>query len=367
MIRKLLLSALVLAFILASGVAGYFALRNRAADKLAFILTARGVQLSKQQADKLERDLEVDPNSFADRIELLSFYSFKRVSGELNASELASRRRHIAWVITNEPSSKFASDPAMEFYPETEDPDPVGLQEARSLWLQQVQAKPSDSRILYNTGEFFSSIHEFPQSEDFLERARAIDPADYETAFSLATDYWHDARYSTTSDQLRISAIKSLGLFEQALKNAKDNDQVLYTLPDAAQAAFEAGDSARAAAWSTEMLTTAEKPENGRDYSDEVHYGNIVLGRIALRQGDTTSAAAHLIKAGAVGGNPHLDSFGPNMMLAKELLERGTDQPVLEYLDACSKFWKSDDGKLARWRAAVVTGKAPDFGANLRY
>jgi tetratricopeptide (TPR) repeat protein len=354
-----------MAVTLACAVGGYFALRNRAADKLSFILMARGTQLSKQQADKLERYLEFDPNSFADRIELLCFYSFKREG--LDPSELASRRRHIAWVITNQPSSRFAGDPAMEFYAESDDPDPVGLQEAKRLWLRQVQIKPSDFRILYNAGEFFSWIHEFPQSEDFFERARAIDPGDYDTAFSLATDYWHDARYSTTSDQLRTSAIKSLGEFERALKNAKDNDQRLYTLPDAAQAAFEAGDSAKAAAWSTEMLTVAEKPENGRDYSDAVHYGNIVLGRIALRQGDTTSAATHLLKAAGATGNPHLDTFGPNMMLAKEMLDKGQGKPVLEYLEACSKFWKSDDGRLAKWQSDITAGRIPDFGANLRY
>ena len=255
----------------------------------------------------------------------------------------------------------------MEFYPESEDPDPVGLQEAKRLWLHQVETKPSDSHILHNAGQFFSWIHEFPQSEDLFERARAIDPGDYDTAFRLATDYWHDARYSKSSDQLRTSAIKALGQFEQALKNAKDNTQRRNTLPDAAQAAFEAGDSAKAAAWSIEMLTAAEKAENGREYSDEVHYGNIVLGRIALRQGDTTSASTHLLKAADTTGNSHLDTFGPNMMLAKEMLDRGWNKPVLEYLEACSKFWKSDDGKLAKWQSDVAAGKTPDFGANLRY
>jgi type III secretory pathway lipoprotein EscJ len=110
MARKLFLIVLLVAATVACAVGGYFALRNRAADKLSFLLMARGTQISKQQADKLEGDLEGDPNNFADRIELLDFYSFKK--GELNPSELASRRRHIAWVIKSQSSSSFAGNPA---------------------------------------------------------------------------------------------------------------------------------------------------------------------------------------------------------------------------------------------------------------
>ena len=89
---------------------------------------------------------------------------------------------------------------------------------------------------------------------------------------------------------------------------------------------------------------------------------------IALQQGDVAGASAHLVKAGEVSGNPHLGSFGPNMMLAKELLEKGDDKPVLEYPRSLQQsFWKSDDGKLATWRSDIVAGKTPDFGPNLHY
>ena len=55
------------------------------------------------------------------------------------------------------------------------------------------------------------------------------------------------------------------------------------------------------------------------------------------------------------------------MMLAQELLDKGERKSVLEYFDLCSKFWTNDDGKLAEWRAAVRSGKNPDFGDNLHY
>lgn len=367
MTRKLLITTLALGTVLAVTVVGLLRVRNRIADKLLPVLMARGIGLSQQQAEKLEKRLESDPNSFADRIELLDFYSFKKASNELTPSELTSRRGHVLWVIANEPSSAFAGDPAMRFYPKGEEQDPDGLEEARKLWLSEVGMRPSDSRTLYNAGEFFSSIYEYPRSEELLERARRIDGSSFDITFSLAEDYWHDTRYSATSDQRRTLAVKALGTFEQAINNAHDNDDKLFVLPNAAQAAFEAGDDAKAAAWSQEMLGMAETPLEGRDYADAIHYGNIVLGRIALQQGDVEDAATHLVKAGAIDGNPHLDTFGPNMMLAKELLERGDSKPVLAYFESCGKFWKSDDGKLGQWRSDVIAGKTPDFGPNLRY
>ena len=61
----------------------------------------------------------------------------------------------------------------------------------------------------------------------------------------------------------------------------------------------------------------------------------------------------------------NLNSFGPNMTLAKELLKKGENEIVLEYCQLCSKFWKRD--RLKQWADVVEEGRVPDFGANLLY
>ncbi len=48
----------------------------------------------------------------------------------------------------------------------------------------------------------------------------------------------------------------------------------------------------------------------------------------------------YLIAAGKSPGSPQMDSFGPNMTLAKDLLEKGERDAVLEYFMRCRKFWK---------------------------
>jgi len=62
-----------------------------------------------------------------------------------------------------------------------------------------------------------------------------------------------------------------------------------------------------------------------------------------------------------------MNSFGPNMHLAKALLEKGERDVVLEYFKRCSTFWKMGEKQLAVWTASVKNGEMPEFGGNLRY
>ena len=98
---------------------------------------------------------------------------------------------------------------------------------------------------------------------------------------------------------------------------------------------------------------------------DARHNVNVVLGRIALAEGDVGSAKEYLLAAGRVEGSAVLGSFGPNMALAKELLEHGEREAVLEYFNLCSRFWDSEE--LGAWADLVRAGRIPDFGGNLVY
>lgn len=81
--------------------------------------------------------------------------------------------------------------------------------------------------------------------------------------------------------------------------------------------------------------------------------------------GDVAKAKGHLLSAGDVPGPAVLKSFGPNMLLAKELLKRGERDVVVQYLDSCGKFWQMERGKLEQWKKIIEQRGTPDFGANL--
>jgi TonB family protein len=138
-----------------------------------------------------------------------------------------------------------------------------------------------------------------------------------------------------------------------------------FALPQLAKAAVKAGALDKASLYANELLTSA----HAGDWNDgnAVHDGNMVRGLVALHSGNVEQAAKDLIEAGKTTGSPQLNSFGPNMTLASELLEKGQRDAVLEYLTLCKKFWTLGSTQLDTWIDAIRTGGKPDFGANLLY
>lgn len=141
-----------------------------------------------------------------------------------------------------------------------------------------------------------------------------------------------------------------------------------YELTKAAPRAFSSGETEKAAQMAEALLQEAENWKENWNYGNAVHAGNIVLGRIALAEGETAKAKRYLFAAGRTPGSPQLNSFGPDMTLAKEFLAKGEKDAVLQYFELCSKFWrKLHQDKLDAWTAAVKKGETPAFGANLKY
>jgi len=116
-----------------------------------------------------------------------------------------------------------------------------------------------------------------------------------------------------------------------------------------------------------ELLRLGEKYKNDWNYGNSIHKAHLILGRIALREGNVDAAVEHLIAAGETLGSPQLDSFGPKMILAKELLEVDIREPVGEYIKLCRTFWLLDGGQLSAWDEIISRGDVPNFGANLVY
>lgn len=159
--------------------------------------------------------------------------------------------------------------------------------------------------------------------------------------------------------------------YTQAVKTLSDPTTSelnrFYALNVAAKTAFNLGKRDEARGYVEEQSLMLERYKGDWNYGNAVQDINIVLGRLAVSEGDLDKAKEHLLKAGDSPGSPQMNSFGPNMSLAKDLLEKGEKQVVLEYFKKCGKFWKMDYGKLAAWSKQVEAGRVPEFGANLVY
>lgn len=151
------------------------------------------------------------------------------------------------------------------------------------------------------------------------------------------------------------------------LQEAKNEEQRFYALGDAAKESFAVGKVEDARKYAEELMRVLPQYHGNWNYGNAIQDAHLVLGRIAVREGRIEDAKRHLIEAGKSPGSPQMDTFGPNMSLAQDLLEKGERNVVLEYLSLCRKFWEMDQDRLDRWSQEVKIGKIPDFGANLVY
>ena len=133
----------------------------------------------------------------------------------------------------------------------------------------------------------------------------------------------------------------------------------------AAKAAVEAGEFEKAQQLANDALAQVGS-RNDNTTGPVIHDAHVVLGRVDLAAGRVAGAKRHLLAAGRVTGGGALTSFGPNMSLAKALLEHGERATVVNYLEECESFW-SFQGTARQWITTIQRGGTPNFGSNLIY
>lgn len=308
-----------------------------------------GRNLSEEDVRTLESGLEANPGDVEARTRLLGYY-FLRAHGSTEAR--AARQRHILWLIANRPEAEVLGLPYAQLDAIL---DGDAFQEGKKAWLSQVDREPANAAILGKAAAYL--LFEDPAAaESLYKRAEAADPRNFFWSNQLGHLYTLGLSRKTGEERQK-AAKDALAAYERALQHVENRG---HLLPDVAKAAFEAGDLAKARAYAEETLAKDDQHDG-----HNLHHGNLILGRIALRAGDVAKAKEHLLAAGKTSGSAGLNSFGPNMTLAKELLEKGERMAVLEYFKLCANFWKED--RLDAWATEVRAGKTPDFGANLEY
>jgi len=208
-----------------------------------------------------------------------------------------------------------------------------------------------------NAARFFL-LNEMALSEELLMQAQALEPDNAEWTerlghlFSLkATD--GDAASKSESHG------KALELFEAAL--AVEGKPRFYQLDTVAKAAFKAGHLDKARTYSTELLAIAPSFDRNWNYGNAIYTGNSILALIALGEGDMNLARTYMLAASLTPGSPQLDSFGPDLTIAKEMLDRGEREAVVNFLNNVSKFWDGRVETITEWKEIIRRGQIPIF------
>ena len=203
--------------------------------------------------------------------------------------------------------------------------DPALYAQHKAQWLARVEAMPENVDVLEGAADFLV-IRDRPLALELFTRASAIEPNNSRWVLKLAGVH----KLNAASGDVAESKL-ALSLMERAF--AMDASISLTMMPaDLPAMAFEAGDIGKARAYAERVLDEAKSEPRGWNYGNALHKGNLVLGRIAVVEGRLTDAVTFLRAAGETPGSPQLNSFGPNMTLARDLLERGETAAVFGVL-----------------------------------
>ncbi len=144
-------------------------------------------------------------------------------------------------------------------------------------------------------------------------------------------------------------------------REAAGEKEQFYAPPQAAMGAYNLGDLELADSISREALRLAPSFTDNWNYGNALHFAHTVLGLVALERGYAEAAVEHLRLSAEMPGSPQLNSFGPSMRLARELLRRGHAEAVLAYFTQCRAFWRMGQTWLHIWEKKVQRGAMPTF------
>jgi hypothetical protein len=298
--------------------------------------------LTAAHSDELEATVASTPGDVHARARLIGYY-FQQHSPK--------RFPHVLWMIEHEPASDLVGSGLCSILKWT---DPASYAEGAKLWSARLAVETPSPKILLNAATYYI-VNDQEACEQALAAGHLLYPSQADFPAALARLY----RLSgPTKSTLTFS------MFEQALSLTTTEIDRFYLLADVVKAAIAANEVEKARTYANDLLALAGKFDDWNT-GNAIHIGNLVLGLIAVRDKDLDAACELLLKAGKTRGSPQLDSFGPNMSLAKELLDLGRKDAVLTFLDLCKVFW--DKPELMTWRKDIVTGGTPNFGANLNY
>jgi hypothetical protein len=266
-----------------------------------------------------------------------------------------------AWLIEHHPASSLTS--IIHFHFGT-----LGFEnyaKLRTAWLSAVDAHRGEARVFSNAAQFFAE-QEPDRAQDLLREAVALDPSNTKAATSLASSIMLsriglDLDDPTAAQIADTKAREAVSILERALSVLPHERESSVVLMDLANAAAAANEWTKVGTAAEQLLKCVDEHDLGWMHGNAIYYGHSNLGRAALGRGDVEEAKRRLLAAGRTRGSPQLDSFGPDMTLAKALLARGEREVILQFLQLCRTFWKMDRGRLDKWTTMIRDGSTPSL------
>jgi hypothetical protein len=255
--------------------------------------------------------------------------------------------------------------------------------DANSPYAQEIRKKlevSNDADLLVAAGQYLVFDRQLKTDFDpaelgksYLERALALNPqstaarsllvhlrnaARNQHALEILRKIPKDSQYQTVSalpENERFGVLPilaELAYFEGENIDYEKHDRA------AAQAEWD-----RAAKYCQELLTLAPKFRNESYYGYAVHSANMILGTLALWQGESKTAIRYLREASQAPASEELAySAAPAAeRLVKYLLKSGEREAVIQFLEAMAKTNVVQKDYLLKSAAAIRSGQMPEW------
>jgi hypothetical protein len=308
----------------------------------AILLLYSGKSLSKLKAEELETTLRKTPDKVDERVVLIGYYN---ANGK-TAMDRTRLRNHVLWMIENHPEHPSTAEPSLRDLPDDND----GNAQILELWKAHLESHKDDLPVLKNAEKFFFG-KDPAAADELIHRIAEKEPGNREWPNELAQLY---RMFGIPGDNIDDPAKRAVEAYTRVLALTRTPTAREGLAGDMADAAFKVGDFPGAAELAKIYL-------HGKDRTAPQR-ANTILGRVALRSGDMPKARQYLLDSSSPEAAKDISLSGPTMILAKELLEEGEQQAVLQYLENCVTLWPRGEGVLQLWIADIKNGRVPKFG-----
>jgi tetratricopeptide (TPR) repeat protein len=308
----------------------------------SILLLYSGKSLLKSKADELEADLRKDPEKIDNRLMLIGYYTW---NGRGSPDRLRLRG-HVLWMVENHPEHASTAEPSLRDLPD----DPEGNLQILQLWNKNLQSRGDDLAVLKNAEKFFFG-KDPGEADDLIHRISEREPNNREWPSELAQLY---RMFGIPGENIENHGDRALEEYRRVLELTKNPAAREALSGEMAEAAFKIGDFPAAAELAKIYLESSDRPA--------VQRANTILGRVALRDGDVDRARQYLLDSAGPRAARDIGMSGPTLVLAKELIERGEREAVLQYLEDCLQLWPRGESALRIWIADIRNGKTPKFG-----
>ncbi|HYR92269.1 MAG TPA: hypothetical protein VE422_49955 [Terriglobia bacterium] len=303
-----------------------------------------GRDLSKARVTELEANLRKTPDKIEDRLNLIGYYSWR---GQTAADGLRLRT-HVLWFIENHPEHAATTEQSLRDLPG----DPEGNAQILALWTRHLESRGDDLAVLKNAEKYFFAV-EPVEAERIIYRLAERERNNREWPDELLKLYTMFGIPDYPTDN---TAAKALEAYKRVLGLTRSTEARKALAGDMAQSAFKVGNFTGASELAKMDLTNSDP--------GLVQRANTLLGRVALRSDDLASAERYLLDSARVETPKYGFVFSPPMVLAKELLERGRPDVVLQYLENCLTIWPGGEKTLQIWMDDIKANRKPNFGGS---